>query len=445
MIRVKNRAVSALILVIIMILGIALYTVKFVLNGDGWVSAAFNMSTFEGGRFTDRNGAILAGIDGGKRIYSDNADTRRATLHTVGDAAGFIGTGMLTLFTSELIGYNPLTGVYSRASEGETVELTIDAKLTVEAYKALDGRRGTVIVFNYETGEIICMTSSPTFDPMNPPESVNNDPKYEGVYINRAISATYTPGSIFKLLTAAAAIENIKDVFERVFICTGSLETGQGIVTCNDVHGKIDFSQALAVSCNCAFGELSLELGADILAKYAENYGLTERASISGIMTAKGSFDKAEDDTADLAWSGIGQYNDSVCPAVMLRFVGAIANGGVAVNMSLLSKGVLSSIRPPGGTRIMKEETARRLSEMMDYENRSAGIRNGFPGLEIHAKTGTAEVGGGNKPHAWFTGFITNEECPLAFVVVVENGGTGLSAAGPVANKVLQAAVQRFY
>ena len=441
MIRVKNRAISALILAIIMILGIAFYSVKFVLKGSDWVSAAFNVSAFNGGTFTDRNGIMLAAIDNGKRVYSAGAETRRAVLHTVGDASGFIGTGTLTLFASELIGYNTLTGVYSRTGEGETVELTIDAKLAVEAYKALDGRRGTVMVMNYKTGEVLCMVSSPTFDPTDPPKTINTDPKYEGVYINRAISAAYIPGSTFKLLTAAAAIEGIADVSSRVFTCTGSLKTGTGTVTCNSVHGEVTFSEALAVSCNCAFGELALELGADTLEKYAVNYGLTERTTVGGITTAKGHFDKAEPDTADLAWSGIGQYNDSVCPAAMLRFVGAIANDGVAVDMGLISKGVLSSLVPSGSKRIMKEDTARQLNEMMDYKNRSAGIRSGFPGLEIHAKTGTAEVGGDDKPHAWFTGFITNEGSPLAFVVVVENGGTGLSTAGPVANRVLQAAI----
>ena len=443
MIRVKNRAFSALVLVIIMVLGLAIYIIKFAATGDDWVSAALHTSAFEGGMFTDSNGVMLATMQNGKRVYAESADIRRSTLHTVGDSAGFIGTGALTVFASDLVGYNAITGAYSMSGEGRTVKLTVNAGLAVEAYKALDGRRGTVMVMNYKTGEVLCMTSSPTFDPSNPPESVDSDPRYEGVYINRAISAAYAPGSTFKLLTAAAAIENIQDVFERIFTCDGELATEKGTVICNGVHENVTFSEALAVSCNCAFGELAMELGAETLAKYATKYGLSERTTVNEIKTAAGNFDKAEPDTADLAWSGIGQYNDSVCPAAMLRFVGAIANDGVAVDMSLISKDGISSLVPFGRHRIMKKETARLLSEMMDYVNRSAGIRSGFPNLSIHAKTGTAEVGGGKKPHAWFTGFIRNEGYPLAFVVVVENGGTGLSIAGPVANRVLQAAIKK--
>jgi peptidoglycan glycosyltransferase len=376
----------------------------------------------------------------GKLAFADSADVRKATLHIVGDAEGNIAHGALSVYADRLVGYNFFTGVYSRTGEGKTVALAIDSALNAEALKALGGKRGAVIVMNYETGEVLCMVSSPTFDPMKPPTITEGDPAYEGVYINRAISAAFTPGSTFKLLTAAAAIENIADVFDREFVCDGALKTGHGTVTCASKHGKLSFEEALAVSCNSAFGALALELGADTLARYVAKYGLTERFDVGGITTAKGNFDMAAEDTADLAWSGIGQYNDTVCPAAMLRYVSAIANDGVAVDMSLLKKGGLSTSLF-SSKWLMRAETARLLGGMMDYSNRPASVTAGFKGLEIHAKTGTAEVGGGKSPHAWFVGYITNEGCPLAFVVVVENGGTGLTVAGPVANRVLQAAL----
>jgi len=122
----------------------------------------------------------------------------------------------------------------------------------------------------------------------------------------------------------------------------------------------------------------------------------------------------------------------------MLRFAGAIANGGEAVELHYLKRTGLSGILPTSTTRILERSTARQLADVIEIQNRS-----NFPGLEIHAKTGTAQVGGGLDPHAWFFGYITNEGFPLAFVVVVENGGGGAAVAAPIANTVLQAAISR--
>ncbi|MCL2153274.1 MAG: penicillin-binding transpeptidase domain-containing protein [Oscillospiraceae bacterium] len=445
--KVKNRALCALLIVALTIIGIGFYIAMFAINGRDWAGASFNSAAYSGGALvvgslTDRNGVTLSTVADGKRVFADSIDTRKATLHAVGDAYGNIGTGALSVYAPNLIGYNIVNGAYSRAGAGKTVALTLDSRLNVEAYKALNGKRGTVLVMNYETGEILCMVSNPTFDPANPPKDIENNPSYEGVYLNRAISAAYTPGSTFKLLTAAAAIENIDGIFEREFECKGKLETGHGTVTCSGTHGKLGFQRALTVSCNSVFGELALELGAEKLASYAEKYGLSERATIGGIETAKGNFDKAQPDTADLAWSGVGQYNDTVCPVAMLRYVGAIANGGTAVDMCLIKKSGLELIFPGGAKTIMKSETAAVLGGMMDYGVHQQNVAGNFKGLELHAKTGTAEVGSGKNPHAWFAGYITNEGYPLAFVVVVENGGGGFAVASPIANKVLQAAIK---
>ena len=450
--KIKNRAIAVLLLAAFMVLGLMLFVGRLAINGSAWAAVAAAQGTGVSGgavnaigTLTDRNGVVLAGIDDGRRSFAKGAELRKATLHTVGDRAGNIGTGALRVFASDLIGYNFFTGAYSRDGEGNTVALTIDSGLNLAAYKALDGRRGAVMVMDYTTGEILCMVSNPAFDPVEPPKNIDGNPAYEGVYLNRAISAVYTPGSVFKLLTAAAAIEKIPDIDDRVFNCEGTLDTGHGTIKCSGVHGELSFRDAFAVSCNSAFGEMALLLGADVLNGYAAKYGFTEKTSVGGVATARGSFAKAEPDTADLAWSGVGQHGDTVCPAAILRFVGAIANGGVAAKMEVRAKGGLSGFfsKLPlfSGDRIMRKDTAEQLAEMMGYNvAKSYGAAN-FPGLELHAKTGTAEVGSAVKPHSWFAGYITNEGKPLAFVVVVENGGSGISAAAPVANKVLQRAI----
>ena len=438
--RVKTRALSVYLLIAIVVLGMGFYVVRYVIYGGQWASAPFNRTAYRGGVLavgvvTDRNGVELAGVTDGRRSFAESSEVRRATLHAVGDLEGNVGTGALTVHAPELTGFNLITGSYSRSGAGNTVALTIDSRLNVEALRALDGRRGVVMVSNYQTGEVLCMVSSPTFDPSDPPV----DPDDElGPYMNRAIQSAYTPGSTYKLVTAAAALDNFDDIYSWVFECTGELETGRGTVTCPNVHGRLGFEQGLRVSCNVVFGQLALDLGASTMADYAAKLGLSERTTIGGITTAKGNFDEAARNTANLAWSGVGQFNNTVCPASMLRFVGAIANEGNAVELQLKLRTGLSSLGSARTERILNRGIAYELGAIMEIQN-----RQNFPGLDIHAKSGTAQLGGGREPHAWYVGYITNEDHPLAFVVIVENGGGGTAVAGPIANRVLQAAISR--
>ena len=442
--KVGGRANALLILAALILAGLALYIGRMATDGRNWVSFAPNKTVYSDGvlklgTLTDRDGLVLSGVSNGQRYYADDAAVRVSTLHAVGDLGGNIGTGALSAYASRLIGYDFFNGVYARAEHGKTVALTIDADLNVAAYNALDGRKGAVAVVNYETGELVCMVSSPSYDPNNVPDLSGE--KYEGVYLNRFLSSAYTPGSTFKLVTLAAAIENVDDLYDRVFTCEGGVNIAGEWVACTGVHGELKVEDALAASCNSAFGTIALDVGADTLARYTEKFGFTESLEIDGVKTAAGNFTKADDGSANLAWSGIGQYEDTVCPYAMLRLVSAIANGGRAVDMTLVKDTGPAALLPPGSERLMSSDTADKIAVMMNYNVYKTYGEDNYPGLELYAKSGTAEVGGGQSPHAWFVGFITNENYPLAFVVVVENGGGGSHVAGPIANAVLQAAV----
>jgi peptidoglycan glycosyltransferase len=372
---------------------------------------------------------VLAHAGDGIYYYADDALTRTSCFHVVGDYAGNVGTGALTAFSDRLAGYNLVNGTYSRA--GQTVALTVDAELNNVAYTALAGRSGAVLVMDYTTGEILCMVSSVSYDP-NSGADVSG---YDGVFINRAISSVYTPGSVFKLVTLAAAIENISDLSSRSFYCAGSVDVGGDTVVCSGVHGTQTIEQALANSCNCAFAEISLELGSDLICKYAEDFGFTSTHDLNGITTAAGTVESASAGSSDLAWSGIGQYTDLVSPFAMLRYVAAIANGGEVAEPTLLPG------ESSGTTRLLGAGTAAKIADMMENNVTSSYGTWSFPGLSLAAKSGTAETGRGTS-HAWFAGFLTDTDTPYAFVVIVEDGGGGLSVAGPVANAVLQAAIK---
>lgn len=421
--KVKNRGAFVLLIALFCALGLLLYCARYVAHGREWASFAGGGTTM--GLLYDRNDVLLA--DAGAKTYSTDYTTRVANFHVTGDYIGNVGTGALTRLTGELTGFDLINGTYHPKTPA--AHLTVDANLNNEAYAALAGRNGSVQIVNYKTGEILCMVSSPAMDPNNP------DHVPDGSYLNRAISATFVPGSVFKLVTLAAALETIDDIYDRTFYCGGSVMVGGDQLNCTGVHGNQTIEQALANSCNCAFSELAQTLGPDTLLAYAKKLGMTDSHDIDGIYTAAGSIDAYEKGNINLSWSAIGQSTDLVCPNSMLRLAAAIGNGGTLVEPTMVGHG-----RNLKTTKLLDAETAEKMASMMNYNVQYAYGAGSFPGLSICAKTGTAEVGDGTD-HAWFVGFLDDEAHPYAFVVQVERGGGGLSVAGAIANRVLQKAV----
>lgn len=422
--KVKRRATAALLIAALLVVGLAVYLVRLADDGGAWASY-FSGGT-PGGTILDRNGVVLYSSDEDGYSFAEDWSTRVSCYHLLGDPNGNVRTGALRQFRDRLAGYSFVEG----ATSGKTISLSVDSPLNVTAYSALAGRNGAVMLMDYTTGEVLCMVSSPGDDPENP----SSEPA-DGTYLNKCLSSSFTPGSVFKLVTLAAAIDNIPDLFERSLWCEGEMIVDGALLTCTGNHGSQTIEQALANSCNCAFGTLALELGPELMAEYAEKLGMTASLQLDGMDVLPGSFTKGEAGSVGLAWSGVGQYEDLVCPYAMLRYVSAIANGGSVYEPTLLGHGSLDR-----ETELLSAETAQRIAEMMNYNVQNAYGSWVFPGLNVSAKTGTAEVGDGTS-HAWMTGFLNDPAHPYAFVVILEHAGGGLANAGPVANAVLQAAV----
>lgn len=450
-----RRAFTLYVLVAAFFAGMAIFVVTLFINGGNWAANRANKHVYSAGQIVSagsiyaRGGEVLAKSVNGKRIYSDDKTLRMATLHAVGDAAGFIASGVHSAYKKELSGYSFVNGVYllKEYGKGSDIYLTLDAKACAAAYNALGTSKGTIGVYNYKTGEILCMVSTPAYDINNKPKNMaaGPDEKYEGVYLNRFLTGMYTPGSIFKVVTAAGAIENIPDIYTRTFTCTGELQTDNGVVSCPSVHGEVNFEKALNNSCNVAFAQIAIELGNDKMTLQANALGFNRSMTVNRMETAKSTFDLSAANDLDLGWAGIGQYNTLVNPCHMITLMGAIANGGqgivpysvdriVSPDKTVTQRG--SAQVAPGIT--LSSATAGKLAEML----RSNVVNNygdgGFPNLQMCGKTGTAEVGEGKVPHAWFVGFSLRDDMPFAVVTIVENGRTGLNRAIPAANKVLQ-------
>lgn len=452
--KIEQRSAVCLLLCAALLLGSILFTVQFLVHGGQWAAFSANRHLYNSqgqlsvGRVLDRDGDILSYVNQeGQRTYYENPLVRRATLHAVGDAQGNVGAGALTAFAHRLSGYDLLTGTYSPLGAGNDLYLTLDAYLNYVAHQAMNGRKGTVAVYNYQTGEILCMYSAPNFDPVDPPVIDPDDPAFDGIYVNRFLQSTYPPGSVFKLVTLSAAIEHLPDWDTRIFTCTGSTSVGGEAITCPHPHGDLTAESALACSCNGFFATLAAELGPDILSQYARQAGLTTSYTVSGLRTAKGSIDLTGATEGELGWAGVGQHKDLVNPCALLVYMGAIARGGDAAIPQLILK-TRSPLDLPLSFYLKKKtgpliapSTAAILADLMSNNVQTTYNADRFPDIDLCAKSGTAEVGG-QAPHAWFAGFSQNPSTPYAFVTLIENGGSGSDAAGTVTAAVLQALVE---
>lgn len=438
--------------------GLVVFLLSFAMEGGNWAFQPYNKHLAGGGQLSyagmvlDRNNVVLAKSENGERIYNGDETVRRAMLHTVGDTNGYISTGVQYSYRSELAGYNIFTGLATPTGKttGNDVKLTLDSNLCKIALQQFNGQKGAAVLYNYKTGEVLCMTSSPNFDPGNVPGDLNTDTsgKYDGVYLNRVLSASYTPGSIFKVVTSAAAIENIPDLESRTWTCNGSITVNGNQITCLSKHGTIGFKDGLAKSCNIVFAELAMELGEEKMTAAADTMGFNQSFTLDGIPSSKSVYNVKGAEANELGWSGVGQYTDLTNPYHMMLLMGAIANDGTPVKPYMIDNitthfGLTTKAgHTEKGAQLVKPETAAKLKEAMRYNVTSEYGDNLFPNMAVCAKTGTAEVGGGLKPNAWMVGFSSDEKTPFAFAVVVENGNSGIRAAGGVASAMMAEAVK---
>lgn len=447
--RIARRAVITLLLCVLLMAGFVFFLCEYIGNAGDWVIFAGSPHVYSGGNIgcgvvVDRAGILLLDLNDG-RDYSADAAIRKATVHWLGDRRGSVSAPALANYSAEMAGYDLLNGVYSYGQTGGVAELTLDAYVQKAALEAMGNYKGTVAVYNYKTGALLCAVTTPTYDPDNIPD-IDGDTTgaYDGVYWNRFTQSAYIPGSIFKIVTLAAALETDPDIQNRTFVCTGTYAVGEDEVTCEGAHWEQSLKQAFCNSCNCAFAQIALELGSQTLEHYAKQFQITESLTFDGITTAGGNFEVLEATPVNVAWSAIGQHKDQINPCRYMTFVGAIAAGGKGAQPYLVQKITVEKIksysaRTKTGNRIMSESTAAVIREYLQNNVQVKYGSENFPGLTVCAKTGTGEVGGDKKPNAMFTGFVADEKYPLAFIIAVEDGGYGKTVCVPIAAQVLEA------
>ena len=467
----KRRTIYALIFVSSLFLILVVYLTYFELfEKDRIVSNPYNRRQYEieektlRGSIYDSNGNILASstvIDGKQhREYPYGS----MYSHVIGYSSKKYGKSLIeSKFNNYLLGIDDTSAVINlkdkltgSGREGNNIYLTIDHELQKKAYNLLGDRKGAVIALNPKTGEILAMVSKPDF---NPDESEleknwsNMVDDEDSPFLTRATQGLYTPGSTFKVVISAAAIENNlgNEIFEDIGTITidGKKISNSG----EKAYGNIDIKTALAVSSNVVFATIGCELGEENLKEIAQRVGLGDSIPFD-IPTSKSSFKYNKMSKADMAAVGIGQGKLLVTPLHMALITSAIANDGVMMKPALVSRIenhngiVLKKQKPSVLYRIMSPETASHVKEMM-VEVVESGTRTkaAVKGIKVAGKTGTAEneltARQKNKEHAWFIGFAPADDPQIAVAVILEySGSTGGSAAAPIARDLISAWVK---
>lgn len=447
--RITKRTWLMALFILVLVGGMLFFLGEYAVEAGDWIVFQGSPHIYNGtnigfGTVTDRSGETLLDLNGG-RTYSENSSTRKSTLHWLGDRTGYISAGAVSSHAAEMAGFDRVSGIYDASGEGGKIHLTISAKVQNAALEAMNGRKGTIGVYNYKTGEILCALTTPTYDPDNVPDIANDtSDTYGGVYLNRFLQSAYVPGSIYKIVTTSAALDCVPGIEDMTFTCNGKLEYGTEAVTCEKAHGTQTLKQALANSCNCAFAQVAKLVGRENMIKYVDKFQVADSISFDGVTSVEGNYDISETGAVSFAWSCIGQHSDLINPARYMTFMGAIAGGGVGAEPYIVSRvesgdEITYQAKTRKTDRIMSKDVAETVESYMRNNVTAVYGDGNFPGLHVCAKSGTSQLGGGQTSNAMFAGFVADEEYPLAFIVVVENGGYGSHTCVPVLKPVLAA------
>ncbi len=365
--------------------------------------------------------------------------------------------------------------VSGRDPRGGNVALTINPRVQQTAYDQMTskGYTGAVVALRPQTGEILAMVSTPSFDP-NPLAShdavvrrdawaaLQNDPKTP--LTNRATSETYPPGSTFKVVLTAAALANGKITPSSQVTAAPRITLPGTNTTLENYNGSscgsgatTTFAEAFARSCNTAFAQLGIDTGTEALRSEAESFGFDVAAPDIPLPVTESELGPISDRAA-LGQSSIGQRDVRATPLEMAEVAAAVANGGARMQPYLVAGLQAPDLSPIGDppqpkklSQAMSSTTADTLTQLMIGAETHAGSGGEINGVQIASKTGTAEHGENPKstpPHTWYIAFAPAKNPQVAVAVLVENGGNrglaavGASVAAPVGRAVIAAALQ---
>ncbi len=459
-IRGRFRVLSLIVIGLLAVAGVyGAYSVST--YGSRWFSNSKNTRyqaakrSVTPGDIADRNGVVLATADeNGERVYQSNIKSRRAIVHLLGDLDGNVANGVDSFMANYLLGFETSLGervsalLKGETRRGDDLTLTVDSQLCTLLVNAFEsgsktkGLSGAAVVMNYKTGEVLALVSLPVFDPQNITQADQTNPQHP--FWNRALQSTLPPGSTFKIITAASALENLSNAETYDFNCTGATQVMDQVI--HDYgraqHGMVGLKRAFTVSCNNAFAQCALILGDEALRRTAESFGFNDNFLFRDIVVENSVYPTQNRNLVEIAWSGAGQSQVAATPLHMCMVAAAVANDGVMMEPRLLSR-----VQSPSGVvrlrytqkaykTVCDTGVAKTLQAYMKAVcDSGTGTAARVNGLTVCGKTGSAEgaINGKDATHAWFTGYIADDALPYACCILVEGGGSGGSVAAPIA------------
>lgn len=412
-----------------------------------------------------RDGTVLARNratgKGSSRFYHRTYPTANLFSHVVGYSYIQLGrSGLERSHNDQLTGksnefdtiFDELRG---KEREGDDLRTGLDPGGQQTAIQALAGRAGSVVAIEPETGAVRVLASVPDFDPNRIPTDfrrLNRAP--QSPLFDRAVQSGYPPGSTFKVVTAAAAIDSGKFTPQSALngkspkVIGGVPLTNFG----NEQFGDISLTTALTHSVNTVWGQVGERLGKGTMFEYMRRFGFNRKPPLdlpadevrsSGVFSGRKLLDRG--DAVDIGRVAIGQERLLVTPFQMAMVVSAIANGGKLMRPHLVEEvkdpdgRTVSRVKPSVESEVMRPETAAALATMMsEVVREGTGTAAALSGIDVAGKTGTAEVGGTNQ--AWFIAFAPVDAPRIAIAATVERTpGQGGTIAAPVAKQVMEA------
>ena len=388
----------------------------------------------------------LIGKDGIERIYDRFVKGRHGQIQAEVDAQG-----------------RPLRVIAKiPPTTGDTLTLGIDLDVQKAAEDALGSRVGAVVAMDPNDGAIVALASHPAFDPNLFATGITTtawtrllrDPLQP--LLDRATQGGYPMGSVFKIVTATAALDLGLVNTDTRFYCPGFYNLGGHIFHDHEAHGNLNFLEGIAQSCNVVFWTLARPVGPDNLAKYARMYGLGQTTGVDLVQESAGVIPdpswkarvwKEPWYAGDTLNSAVGQGYTLATPIQVARLLAAVANGGRLVTPHLVTQittprgQLVRRVAPPatGEVRLNPQTIAVLRAGLAAVVTRGTAASIQIPGLAVAGKTGTAENPHG-KPHAWFAGYAPTDSPRLVVVALVENVGFGAEFAAPIVQRVLQVA-----
>lgn len=411
------------------------------------------------GNILSREGDILAttqvdGEGGETRVYPYGAVFAHAVGYSTHGSTGVEAMNNIALLTSDM--YLPLrikNELASRKNLGNQIVTTLDVPLQQSVYEAMDGYRGAAIVTNVKTGEILSVVSKPDFDPNQVSilwDTLNADEE-ESCLLNRAMQGLYPPGSAFKIVTAYEYLKEHHTIEDYYYDCHGTFERDGIQINCyhKTKHGKVNFRDSFAKSCNASFASMTTFLNQSDFQKTCKQ--LLFNSEIPNPYSHRESFSPIEKDApmSEAVQAGIGQGKMLVTPFHINLITQAIANEGVLMQPYVVMRiengdsHVLKVTKPKEYSTLMSKDDAAVLNSLMCSVVEYGTAKKIYQPdkYAIAGKTGSAEYDSTNKnaSHAWFTGFAPANDPQIAVTVILEREGSGGEYAAPVAKRIFDA------